>query len=1105
MNNISVGLGSIYSDLNLRLDTFESSVTKALQGFYKLQTKTQQASSIMDKSVCTAVGNIEKSYRLWEQSNEHTGKNLLDNSKKIESYKDRIKLLDDEIKKSEKTLEDIEKQYGKNSKEAEEYKSHVLDLKLSHAELTDEMKEAERETTTFAGKMKILGREFEKIDKKYENFDKVGDKFKSVGSKLTMGVTLPLAGAGVAAGKFAMDFETGAAKVSTIADTTKVSMNTLKKGVIDMSNKTGMGTKELNEALYETLSAGVDTAKSVDFLGVAVKAAKGGFTDTATAVDGLTTTLNSYGLEADKANNIANQMLITQNLGKTTFGELASAVGKVTPVASALGVKTEELFSSLATTTAQGLATAESVTALKAAMSNIIKPSKEASDAAEMLGIKFKASEVKTKGWMPFLQDLNVKLRQASPEFAKMSGEMSTNAKRMSELEKAGKKSSKEYRELSKANKGLSKDMELMAKASDSPLSAFATMFGSVEGLNSVLMMTSENGMNLYNKSMEEMKSNTTALDDAYKKMSETTQEKFNKGLNKLKNSAMELGVKLLPVAEKGINLLSKLADWMGNLSPTTQEWIIKIGLASAAMGPFLSGIGGTIKGVTGLLKTGKKLGTFFGLFKGAEKAAIATKGIGVATGAATKGISLMGIATKAGALLLNPWTIGIGAAVVGGVALAKHLKKDCIPAVDLFGDKTTYTTKQIKGLGQVTEKNTVKISKETKKQLGSYLQLDDKATKAMMSLKFNSTKITKENAKGITDTYNKMAKQTVDAIVKKNKKETDEMKKFFAKNSILTDKEEKKILEKKQKQCDFEKNIVDQGNKKIREIMDNASKKKRELTAEEQRIINNIQDNMKQSAVKHMSQSEVEQKVIMERLKNEAGNITAKQAAEVIKNSAKARDKTVADANKKYNDTVAWAIRERDENGTISAEEADKIITAAEREKNTAVQHAKDMHSDVVRHASEQCREHINEIDTETGEVKSKWQRLKDWFSNNPITRWIKSKVSGDDVGQNWAGTNYWKGGLTTLHEKGYELYDLPKGTRVYNHEASKDLVKRTAKQVAQDTLSSLDSMVTNSIMPQNVKQEIIIPVSLDGKEVARITAPYMSNNLAMGTKRRR
>lgn len=37
----------------------------------------------MDKSVYTAVSNIEKSYKLWENANKSSGKSLEDNSKKL--------------------------------------------------------------------------------------------------------------------------------------------------------------------------------------------------------------------------------------------------------------------------------------------------------------------------------------------------------------------------------------------------------------------------------------------------------------------------------------------------------------------------------------------------------------------------------------------------------------------------------------------------------------------------------------------------------------------------------------------------------------------------------------------------------------------------------------------------------------------------------------------------------------------------------------------------------------------------------------------------------------------------------------------------------------
>ncbi len=51
-----------------------------------------------------------------------------------------MSLLDSEIKKHESLLKEVEQEYGKDSKEVEEYKGKILDLKIAHAELGSELK-----------------------------------------------------------------------------------------------------------------------------------------------------------------------------------------------------------------------------------------------------------------------------------------------------------------------------------------------------------------------------------------------------------------------------------------------------------------------------------------------------------------------------------------------------------------------------------------------------------------------------------------------------------------------------------------------------------------------------------------------------------------------------------------------------------------------------------------------------------------------------------------------------------------------------------------------------------------------------------------------------
>lgn len=102
------------------------------------------------------------------------------------------------------------------------------------------------------------------------------------------------------------------------------------------------------------------------------------------------------------------------------------------------------------------------------------------------------------------------------------------------------------------------------------------------------------------------------------------------------------------------------------------------------------------------------------------------------------------------------------------------------------------------------------------------------------------------------------------------------------------------------------------------------------------------------------------------------------------------------------------------------------------------------------------------NIIKTAIDTVKGWWNDLVGFFTNNPIVAKVKKVFSGGDeshgepdpdisdestdVDANASGNDNFPGGLTTLHENGYEVYDLPKGTRIFNHDASVDLVNKMA-----------------------------------------------------------
>lgn len=169
----------------------------------------------------------------------------------------------------------------------------------------------------------------------------------------------------------AAEFETATAKVATIADTGQKSMADISAEIRNYSSETGAAATEMAEATYQAISAGVDTASAAAFAGTATKLAVGGFTQASTAVDVLTTAINAYGLEADDATYVSDLLITTQNKGKTSVDLLAQSVGKVIPLASAYNVNLENLSTSMAVMTANGIATAEAATYNKSILSEL--------------------------------------------------------------------------------------------------------------------------------------------------------------------------------------------------------------------------------------------------------------------------------------------------------------------------------------------------------------------------------------------------------------------------------------------------------------------------------------------------------------------------------------------------------------------------------------------------------------------------------------------------------------------------------------------------------------------------------------------------------------
>lgn len=294
-------------------------------------------------------------------------------------------------------------------------------------------------------------------------------------------------------------YETSLAKVGTIADLGKLSIQQLGDQITATSNSMGIAATDIAEATYQAISAGQDTSNAVAFAGQAAKLATAGFTSTTSAVDILTTALNAYGLSADQASHVSDVLLTTQNLGKTSVDELSSSMGKVIPLAAAYSVSVENLSSALAVMTANGIATAEATTYTKSMLN-------ELGDTGSTVG----------------------KILQAE--------------------------TGQSFAQLSADGKSLGDVLQILYDNVGGDSTAFAGLWSSVEAGTGALSLAS-GGADKFNGVLAQMVDSAGATDTAYQTMTDT----FQHSMESLQTTAENLSISLFDAMEPG---LKEAADW---------------------------------------------------------------------------------------------------------------------------------------------------------------------------------------------------------------------------------------------------------------------------------------------------------------------------------------------------------------------------------------------------------------------------------------------------------------------------------------------------------------------------------------------------------------
>lgn len=469
--------------------------------------------------------------------------------------------------------------------------------------------------------------------------------------------------------------------------------------------------------------------------------------------------------------------------------------------------------------------------------------------------------------------------------------------------------------------------------------------------------------------------------------------------------SSEELEQKLKKVLDVVLAIATGIAAWkIGSIF--TKDLSTLAGIALAAAGAVLT-LSGAFDAWTDGLNSSNLTTMMEGTILLVTGLGLAFGPVGAAIGAAVGSIALFATAFKdllengfndnnimaftvvTGAVIALTAAFGPVAALLAGVALAVTgvavaMNTDAVPAIDIF-DET--------------------ISDITREKVEPFIEKLRNLDDTLAGITFTG-KIIDDSV--VADVQRQTA-AIVEAIVNELDADRNQALSTLAPlKKALGEEAYNELLSSNAAYYDTVTTKVQEGEARINEIVAQARAEERTLTQAEADEITRIRDEMQNTGIQHLSETEIEYQTIMNRLKDNATRVSLEQASEIIKNAQTTRDETIAAAQTQYA-TVELEAQRMLGVGAINQEQYDAILLAAQTTRDESILAAQEQYQTIYDTTTEKLGDTAKYIDSETGAIKSKW----DVFCDNVAQKWTQKWT---DIKTGWTE---WKSDFMTSWEE--------------------------------------------------------------------------------------
>ncbi|WP_288550320.1 phage tail tape measure protein [uncultured Lacticaseibacillus sp.] len=820
-------LGQIAATVSLNIDPFQVS-QRVLNSSIKATAAELRAQDAAFKGSEKSINNMRSTYDTLSRQSKNYQAQLKkqreqydENSKAVERLNKSETASQEEINRATKLQANAASQYNRTAAAAAQNENRMAALRKEIVLQSDGWTKVSNGASKFASVT-----------------EKTSSKLTSFGSTMTKAVTAPIAIGFVAAAKSAIDFNSQIQAMGplltnggTITAKYRAQLDQLASASKKWSVEYGVSTAAINDGMSEMIKRGYTAAQTLGAMPAVLNAAKASGDDFNDVMHVSTSVLEQFGLKTESTtgmlkntSRVTDALTYIANATAAGFQDMGEAMTYVGPSAHAAGISLEETAAAIGIMSNKGIEGSVAGTALRGALTRLLKPSKQNLQGFNELGIS--VADFK-KGTLTLPEILD---------------KIKNNTKGWTDQQRA---------------------------------SAVALAFGTEAqaGMNA-LISAGGGELRKYTSEAEHASGTTAKIANQLNNTDAAKLKRFQESIHVL---GIEVGQKLLPTLTPLIKTATDVVNAFTKMDSGTQQTIIKFAAFAAVVGPVSSLIGGALKpvaalskgisgiaGVIGRASVAAKIGgtamdvlksgfskTAFEALKVAPAAAAAADGAS-GMGAAMGGAAASGTGLLAALGPIVPVVLGVTAVVGAGVAIWELWGKKALESADR-------TSRWGTDIGADADRSASKMKDASGAISGAFDDTNHtvKENAKTIANSFDDiTKAAKESSKNTQTALDKLAKQVGGSTADQIRKDAAETKKA----------DDARIKQ------------IEANAKQAKSITESASKEHTEFTRDQIQILDNLRKSSAAEAVKTLRISGTQQANVLKAINGE--KIRMSQAA---------------------------------------------------------------------------------------------------------------------------------------------------------------------------------------------------------------------------------